>query len=117
MIGRYHTGPKLCSSDYAHQIAKPMTCYGYRRCSRSGCRIAIEAEAEEIGVEHLLHDINDSTTTTLATRVAEQLLAGPFTVSIPFFQIFCPFLLTLLKLSFPNGCLIIHQRMKHDHRP
>ena len=91
-----------------------MTCYGYRRCSRSGCRIAIEAEAEEIGVEHLLHDINDSTTTTLATCVAEQLLAGPFTVSIPFFQIFCPFLLTLLKLSFPNGCLIIHQKNPID---
>ncbi|TFK19162.1 Mov34-domain-containing protein [Coprinopsis marcescibilis] len=35
---------------------------------------AIEAEeAEEIGVEHLLRDIKDSTTTTLATRVAEQL--------------------------------------------
>jgi 26S proteasome regulatory subunit N8 len=34
----------------------------------------IEAEeAEEIGVEHLLRDIKDSTTTTLATRVAEQL--------------------------------------------
>ena len=30
-------------------------------------------EAEEIGVEHLLRDIKDSTTTTLATRVAEQL--------------------------------------------
>ena len=35
---------------------------------------AIEAEeAEEIGVEHLLRDIKDSTTTTLATRVHEQL--------------------------------------------
>jgi len=35
---------------------------------------AIEAEeAEEIGVEHLLRDIKDSTTTTLGTRVAEQL--------------------------------------------
>jgi len=35
---------------------------------------AIEAEeAEEIGVEHLLRDIKDSTTTTLTTRVAEQL--------------------------------------------
>lgn len=35
---------------------------------------AIEAEeAEEIGVEHLLRDIKDSTTTTLSTRVAEQL--------------------------------------------
>lgn len=35
---------------------------------------AIEAEeAEEIGVEHLLRDIKDSTTTTLATRVQEQL--------------------------------------------
>ncbi|KAI0647500.1 Mov34-domain-containing protein [Trametes meyenii] len=35
---------------------------------------AIEAEeAEEIGVEHLLRDIKDSTTTTLATRVTEQL--------------------------------------------
>ncbi|KAF7321467.1 Elongation factor G, mitochondrial [Mycena kentingensis (nom. inval.)] len=35
---------------------------------------AIEGEeAEEIGVEHLLRDIKDSTTTTLATRVAEQL--------------------------------------------
>ncbi|KAL1731246.1 maintenance of mitochondrial structure and function-domain-containing protein [Schizophyllum commune] len=35
---------------------------------------AIEAEeAEEIGVEHLLRDIKDSTTTTLATRVEEQL--------------------------------------------
>ena len=35
---------------------------------------AIEVEeAEEIGVEHLLRDIKDSTTTTLATRVAEQL--------------------------------------------
>lgn len=35
---------------------------------------AIEAEeAEEIGVEHLLRDIKDSTTTTLATRVSEQL--------------------------------------------
>lgn len=34
----------------------------------------IEAEeAEEIGVEHLLRDIKDSTTTTLATRVSEQL--------------------------------------------
>ena len=34
----------------------------------------IEAEeAEEIGVEHLLRDIKDSTTTTLSTRVAEQL--------------------------------------------
>ena len=34
---------------------------------------AIEAEeAEEIGVEHLLRDIKDSTTTTLSTRVAEQ---------------------------------------------
>ena len=34
---------------------------------------AIEAEeAEEIGVEHLLRDIKDSTTTTLATRVSEQ---------------------------------------------
>ncbi|KAI9445907.1 JAB1/Mov34/MPN/PAD-1 ubiquitin protease-domain-containing protein [Lactarius indigo] len=37
---------------------------------------AIEAEeAEEIGVEHLLRDIKDSTTTTLATRVSEQLAA------------------------------------------
>ncbi|KAF8320232.1 Mov34-domain-containing protein [Cantharellus anzutake] len=35
---------------------------------------AIEAEeAEEIGVEHLLRDIKHSTTTTLTTRVAEQL--------------------------------------------
>ncbi|KAG9122695.1 proteasome regulatory particle subunit [Ceratobasidium sp. 392] len=35
---------------------------------------AIEAEeAEEIGVEHLLRDIKDSTTTTLATRVSTQL--------------------------------------------
>lgn len=35
---------------------------------------AIEAEeAEEIGVEHLLRDIKDSTTTTLTTRVQEQL--------------------------------------------
>ncbi|KAH8813476.1 maintenance of mitochondrial structure and function-domain-containing protein [Flagelloscypha sp. PMI_526] len=35
---------------------------------------AIEAEeAEEIGVEHLLRDIKDSTTTTLSTRVQEQL--------------------------------------------
>jgi 26S proteasome regulatory subunit N8 len=35
---------------------------------------SIEAEeAEEIGVEHLLRDIKDSTTTTLATRVSEQL--------------------------------------------
>lgn len=35
---------------------------------------AIEGEeAEEIGVEHLLRDIKDSTTTTLATRVSEQL--------------------------------------------
>ena len=35
---------------------------------------AIEAEeSEEIGVEHLLRDIKDSTTTTLATRVSEQL--------------------------------------------
>jgi 26S proteasome regulatory subunit N8 len=35
---------------------------------------AIEAEeAEEIGVEHLLRDIKHSTTTTLSTRVAEQL--------------------------------------------
>jgi 26S proteasome regulatory subunit N8 len=35
---------------------------------------AIEAEeAEEIGVEHLLRDIKESTTTTLATRVSEQL--------------------------------------------
>jgi len=35
---------------------------------------AIDAEeAEEIGVEHLLRDIKDSTTTTLSTRVAEQL--------------------------------------------
>ena len=35
---------------------------------------AIEAEeAEEIGVEHLLRDIKDSTTTTLTTRVSEQL--------------------------------------------
>ncbi|KIY46943.1 Mov34-domain-containing protein [Fistulina hepatica ATCC 64428] len=34
----------------------------------------IEAEeAEEIGVEHLLRDLKDSTTTTLATRVSEQL--------------------------------------------
>ncbi|THG99469.1 hypothetical protein EW026_g2892 [Hermanssonia centrifuga] len=34
----------------------------------------IEAEeAEEIGVEHLLRDIKDSTTTTLSTRVSEQL--------------------------------------------
>jgi 26S proteasome regulatory subunit N8 len=34
----------------------------------------IEAEeAEEIGVEHLLRDIKHSTTTTLSTRVAEQL--------------------------------------------
>ena len=34
----------------------------------------IEAEeAEEIGVEHLLWDIKDSTTTTLATWVSEQL--------------------------------------------
>ncbi|KAF9651498.1 Mov34-domain-containing protein [Thelephora ganbajun] len=34
----------------------------------------IEAEeSEEIGVEHLLRDIKDSTTTTLSTRVAEQL--------------------------------------------
>ncbi|KAK7029557.1 proteasome regulatory particle subunit [Paramarasmius palmivorus] len=38
------------------------------------CPSAIEAEeAEEIGVEHLLRDIKDSTTTTLATRVTEQL--------------------------------------------
>ncbi|KAE9396902.1 Mov34-domain-containing protein [Gymnopus androsaceus JB14] len=38
------------------------------------CPSAIEAEeAEEIGVEHLLRDIKDSTTTTLATRVGEQL--------------------------------------------
>ncbi|KAK7433856.1 proteasome regulatory particle subunit [Stygiomarasmius scandens] len=38
------------------------------------CPSAIEAEeAEEIGVEHLLRDIRDSTTTTLATRVTEQL--------------------------------------------
>ncbi|KAJ3874456.1 maintenance of mitochondrial structure and function-domain-containing protein [Lentinula edodes] len=38
------------------------------------CPSAIEAEeAEEIGVEHLLRDIKDSTTTTLATRVSEQL--------------------------------------------
>lgn len=29
-------------------------------------------EAEEIGVEHLLRDIKDSTTTTLATRVTQQ---------------------------------------------
>ncbi|KIJ34645.1 hypothetical protein M422DRAFT_61372 [Sphaerobolus stellatus SS14] len=35
---------------------------------------AIEAEeAEEIGVEHLLRDIKDSTTTTLSTRIANQL--------------------------------------------
>ncbi|KAJ6626521.1 maintenance of mitochondrial structure and function-domain-containing protein, partial [Mycena sp. CBHHK59/15] len=35
---------------------------------------AIEGEeAEEIGVEHLLCDIKDSTTTTLTTRIAEQL--------------------------------------------
>ncbi|TDL27332.1 Mov34-domain-containing protein [Rickenella mellea] len=35
---------------------------------------AIEAEeSEEIGVEHLLRDIKDSTTTTLSTRVSEQL--------------------------------------------
>lgn len=35
---------------------------------------AIEAEeAEEIGVEHLLRDIKDSTTTTLTTRVTTQL--------------------------------------------
>jgi 26S proteasome regulatory subunit N8 len=35
---------------------------------------AIEAEeAEEIGVEHLLRDIKDSTTTTLSTRVSNQL--------------------------------------------
>jgi len=35
---------------------------------------AIDAEeAEEIGVEHLLRDIKDSTTTTLTTRVQEQL--------------------------------------------
>ncbi|KAH9989977.1 maintenance of mitochondrial structure and function-domain-containing protein [Russula vinacea] len=35
---------------------------------------AIDAEeAEEIGVEHLLRDIKDTTTTTLATRVSEQL--------------------------------------------
>jgi 26S proteasome regulatory subunit N8 len=34
---------------------------------------AIEAEeAEEIGVEHLLRDIKDSTTTTLTTRVTQQ---------------------------------------------
>ena len=38
------------------------------------CPSAIEAEeAEEIGVEHLLRDIKDSTTTTLSTRVSEQL--------------------------------------------
>ncbi|GJJ12037.1 hypothetical protein Clacol_006278 [Clathrus columnatus] len=35
---------------------------------------AIEAEeAEEIGVEHLLRDIKDSTTTTLSTRINEKL--------------------------------------------
>ncbi|KIY72019.1 Mov34-domain-containing protein [Cylindrobasidium torrendii FP15055 ss-10] len=35
---------------------------------------AIEAEeAEEIGVEHLLRDVKDSTTTTLATRVTERI--------------------------------------------
>jgi 26S proteasome regulatory subunit N8 len=38
------------------------------------CPSAIEAEeAEEIGVEHLLRDIKHSTTTTLSTRVTEQL--------------------------------------------
>jgi 26S proteasome regulatory subunit N8 len=38
------------------------------------CPSAIEAEeAEEIGVEHLLRDVSQSTTQTLGTRVAEQL--------------------------------------------
>jgi 26S proteasome regulatory subunit N8 len=32
-----------------------------------------EEEAEGIGVEHLLRDIKDTTTTTLAGRVSEQL--------------------------------------------
>ncbi|KAI5986614.1 Mov34-domain-containing protein [Pisolithus albus] len=97
MIGWYHTGPKLRASDqeindlFKRFIAKPPETvgiptdayYAVEEIKDDGTETrktflhvpsAIEAEeAEEIGVEHLLRDIKDSTTTTLVTRVSEQL--------------------------------------------
>ncbi|KAG8217997.1 JAB1/Mov34/MPN/PAD-1 ubiquitin protease-domain-containing protein [Butyriboletus roseoflavus] len=95
MIGWYHTGPKLRASDqeindlFKRYIAKPVMVIVDVRPDTVGIPTdayfadgtetrktflhvpsAIEAEeAEEIGVEHLLRDIKDSTTTTLATRI------------------------------------------------
>ncbi|KAI5995136.1 Mov34-domain-containing protein [Pisolithus albus] len=80
MIGWYHTGPKLRASDqeindlFKRFIAKPVMDGTETRKTFLHVPSAIEAEeAEEIGVEHLLRDIKDSTTTTLVTRVSEQL--------------------------------------------
>ncbi|KAF8312386.1 Mov34-domain-containing protein [Clavulina sp. PMI_390] len=105
MIGWYHTGPKLRSSDqeinevFKRFIPRPVMVivnvsqdhvgiptsayFAVEEIKDDGTETqktffhvpsAIEAEeAEEIGVEHLLRDIKDSTTTTLTTRVAEQL--------------------------------------------
>lgn len=46
-------------------------------------------EAEEVGVEHLLRDIHDTSVSTLATRVQQK-------VTVRFFDFFFPLL--LLKL-------------------
>jgi len=108
MIGWYHTGPKLRSSDmeinslFKKYIARPVMVIINVRDTESvniptDCYFAVEEikddgtatvktflhvpsaieaeEAEEIGVEHLLRDIKDSTTTTLTTRISAQLAA------------------------------------------
>ncbi|KAJ7502716.1 maintenance of mitochondrial structure and function-domain-containing protein [Mycena galericulata] len=84
LIGWYHTGPKLRASDqeindlFKRFVARPLMVIvdDGTETLKTFVHVpsAIEGEeAEEIGVEHLLRDIKDSTTTTLATRVAEQL--------------------------------------------
>jgi len=81
---RYHTNPILCIIDVEPKMGLPTEAY----CSveevkedgtevrRTFVHVSSEMgalEAEEIGVEHLLRDIKDTTVTTLSQQITSQL--------------------------------------------
>jgi 26S proteasome regulatory subunit N8 len=104
IVGWYSSGPTICPNDLLIHLmvadrfcANPIYCVVNAEASERGVPVlaytttegkedsAVEfrnvptnlgaLEAEEIGIEHLLRDITDSTITSLSTRVGDRLLS------------------------------------------
>ncbi|XP_018594393.1 26S proteasome non-ATPase regulatory subunit 7-like isoform X2 [Scleropages formosus] len=77
VVGWYHTGPKLHKNDIAINdlIKRYCTTSNGTPTSKTFEHVNSEIgaeEAEEVGVEHLLRDIKDTTIGTLSQRIAYQ---------------------------------------------